>query len=209
MAKGNLKENILVSTGNRVAVVMNGVEVGLCQSVRCSDNYNLQAASGIGDIHVQEWVPTQAVHQITAQTMVLFIDDLKGASGAGAIEQSSMRGALSTSQNGDIMNNGDAVLRGLTFDLHIQGKAPSSRNSNSGASGIKSRLNGGQALRDTDFQKTIRVYYDCTFESGDIDVTKHQIIVSNAVFRALDATSYPGNDDYPAESPLTATNFQI
>lgn len=197
MARGNLKENILVSTGNRVAIVVNGVEVGLCQSVRCSDNYNLQAASGIGDIHVQEWVPTQAIHQITAQTMILFKDDLRGAGGTGAIEQQSLRGALTPSSGNDIMDNGDAVLRGLTFDLHISGKAPTQVNSSEGGARI------GDALRASDFQQTVRVYYDCTFESGDIDVTKHQIIVNNAVFRALDATSHPEHPDQ-----LTASEFQ-
>lgn len=194
----NFKENILVSTGNRVAVVVNGKEVGLCQSVRCSDNYNLQAASGIGDIHVQEWVPTQAIHQITAQTMVIFKKDLSGT-GATGNNTNSLSGALSLDQT-DIMDNGDAVLRGLVFDIHIEGKRPSSRSSNS-SNVSKARI--GEKVSDDEYTRPIRVYFDCTFESGDIDVTKHQIIVSNAVFRALDATSDP------AESTnLQASEFQ-
>src|SRR3954468_18066458 len=100
-----LKENILVYTGNRVAVEVDGKEVGLCQSVRVNDNYNLQAASGIGNIHVYEWVPTQAIHQLTVQTMVLYKDRL-------GEQLSSLPQAFGAD---DIMENGDAVLRGLVF----------------------------------------------------------------------------------------------
>jgi hypothetical protein len=172
-----LLENVLVYTGNRVKVEVNGHEVGLCQSVRVNDNYNLQAASGVGDIHVQEWVPTQAIHQLTVQTMILYKDKINSATGV-----SSLPGAFDGT---DIMENGDAVLRGLTFDLSIEGKAPSNFQTAQGARG------GRQPLTSGDLGRQIRVYQGCTFESGDIDVTKHQIIVQNASFRALDVTGNP------------------
>jgi hypothetical protein len=178
-----LLENVLVYTGNRVKVVVNGHEVGLCQSVRVNDNYNLQAASGIGDIHVQEWVPTQAIHQLSVQTMVLYKDKITEAT---ASNTSSLVGAF---EDINVMENGDSVLRGLTFDMFIQGKAPQGFKTAPGARG------GRQPLQDSDLSKTVRVYMGCTFESGDIDVTKHQIIVQNASFRALDATNDPNATD--------------
>lgn len=171
-----LLENVLVYTGNRVKVEINGHEVGLCQSVRVNDNYNLQAASGIGDIHVQEWVPTQAIHQLSVQTMILYKDKINSA-----LNVSSLPGAFET----DIMQNGDAVLRGLTFDMSIEGKAPNNFQPASAARG------GRAPLTLPDLSRVVRVYVGCTFESGDIDVTKHQIIVQNASFRALDATNDP------------------
>jgi len=99
----------------------------------------------------------------------------------------------------DIMENGDAVLRGLVFDLHIMGKMPAGQRENSGIRTYR----GGNSLTSADLGKTLRLYRGCTFESGDIDVTKHQIIVSNATFRALDASGNPEATDNTNNTPVT------
>ena len=94
MAQKNLKTR----SGNRINVYFDGQKVGLIQNVRMSDDYAPDAASGIGDIHVQEWVPSMARHSLTVTAMMLNIGAL---SQAGAV----------------IPTNGDAVLLGLVFDV--------------------------------------------------------------------------------------------
>lgn len=133
------QENLKVRSGNRIVVMFDGKQIGLVQSVRMSDDYSPEPASGIGDIHVQEHVPTMARHMISVSTMVL--------------NKGSMRQAGITSANGD------AALRGLVFDIVTLSK------------------DDGQVLRK---------YVGCSYASGDIDVSKHQIVMSSAQFNALD-----------------------
>ncbi|WP_431860132.1 hypothetical protein [Azospirillum sp.] len=92
-----MRTNIKTHSGNRIVVEFDGKEVGLVQSVRMNDNYGLEDASGIGDIHVQEHVPTKAVHSISVSTMVLMKKNLRDV--------------------GIAPQNGDDVLAGLVFDI--------------------------------------------------------------------------------------------
>jgi hypothetical protein len=94
--------NVKTHTGNRIVVVFDSQEIGLVQSVRMNDDYGHEDASGIGDIHVQEHVPTVARHQLTYQQMVLKKTNARLA--------------------GIAPENGTAVLRGLVFDLVVKDK---------------------------------------------------------------------------------------
>lgn len=134
-------QNIKTRSGNRIVVLFDGKQIGLVQSVRSNDDYGPEPASGIGDIHVVEHVPSMARHSISVQAMVLF------------------KGALL--EAGIYMENGDAVLKGLIFDIEQFDK-------DSGAS--------------------LRKYTGCSFASGDIDVSKHAIVMQSAQFNALDVT---------------------
>ena len=97
-----MKTNVKVRSGNRIAVLFDGKEVGLLQSVSASDDYSPEPASGIGDIHAQEYVPTMARHSLNVSTMLL------------------KKGAL---MEADIaMENGDAMLQGLVFNFEIYSK---------------------------------------------------------------------------------------
>lgn len=98
MAMRNLKTR----SGNRIVVLYDGKQIGLIQSVRANDDYSPEPASGIGDIHVQEYVPTMARHSISVTYMVL------------------NRGAMR--QAGIASVNGDDMLRGLVFDIEILSK---------------------------------------------------------------------------------------
>lgn len=91
-----------VQTGNRVVVEFDDKQVGLVQSCRFSDNYGLEDASQIGDIHVQEHVPTRAVHTVAVSRMVLRQDLMKSS--------------------GLVPENGDAALKGLVFDIVVYSK---------------------------------------------------------------------------------------
>ncbi len=92
-----MKQNIQTRSGNRVVVIFDGKQIGMVRSVRLNDDYSPEPASGIGDIHVQEYVPTMARHTISVSQMVL----IKGAM---------LDAGIAT-------ENGDAALQGLVFDL--------------------------------------------------------------------------------------------
>lgn len=97
-----MKENLKVRSGNRIVVMLDGLQVGLLQSVRMNDDYSPEPASGIGDIHVQEHVPTLARHTLQIRSMVL--------------NKGTLRQAGITSENGD------SVLQGLVFDIEVFSK---------------------------------------------------------------------------------------
>lgn len=134
-----MKTNIKVRSGNRIVVVFDGKQVGMVRSVRANDDYSPEPASGIGDIHVQEYVPTMARHSISVSAMVL------------------IKGALL--ESGIAMENGDAMLQGLVFDLEVF---------------------------DKDNGTLLRKYIGVSYASGDIDVNAHQIVVQSGQFNALD-----------------------
>lgn len=97
-----MQTNAKTRTGNRTLVMFDGQAVGLVQSVRASDDYSPEPASGIGDIHVQEYVPTQARHALSVSRMVLNSDKMRAL--------------------GLTPENGDAALKGLVFDLVVVAK---------------------------------------------------------------------------------------
>src|SRR3546814_4828252 len=67
-----------------------------------NDDYSPEPASGIGDIHVQEYVPTMARHTLNVSAMLL------------------NRGAML--EAGIAAENGDAMLQGLVFDIEVYDK---------------------------------------------------------------------------------------
>lgn len=92
-----MKQNRNVRSGNQIKVFFDGKQVGLVQSISANDDYAPEPASGIGDIHVQEYVPTMARHSLSISKMLLNKADLSAA--------------------GIWPENGDAVLQGYVFDI--------------------------------------------------------------------------------------------
>ena len=133
--------NVKTQTGNRLRVTFDGKTVGLVQSVRMNDDYGPDAASGIGDIHAVEYVPTMARHSLSVSQMALKKDSLR--------------------ELGISVENGDAMLKGVVFDI---------------------------VVFDKDDGRELRKYVGCSFASGDIDVSKHAIVQVNGQFNALDVT---------------------
>ncbi len=95
-------ENRKVRSGNRILIEFGGQEIGLIQELRASDDYSPEPASGVGDIHVQEYVPTMARHQLQVSQAILFKESLRSA--------------------GVSLENGDDALKGLVFDITIYDK---------------------------------------------------------------------------------------
>ena len=97
-----MRKNLKTRSGNRIAVVFDGKQIGLIQNISGNDDYSPEPASGIGDIHVQEYVPTMARHTLSVSAMML------------------NRGALL--EAGIAAENGDAMLQGLVFDFEVYSK---------------------------------------------------------------------------------------
>jgi hypothetical protein len=97
-----MKQNVKTQSGNRIVVVFDGKQIGLIQNVSANDDYAPEPASGVGDIHVQEYVPTMARHNLSVSAMML------------------KRGALL--EAGIAAENGDAMLQGLVFDFEVYDK---------------------------------------------------------------------------------------
>lgn len=134
-----MQQNQRVRSGNRIIVQFDGKAIGLVQNVRMNDDYGNEPASGIGDIHVQEYVPTQARHSLSVSAMVLNVGSLRAA--------------------GIALENGDDALQGLVFDLVVQAK---------------------------DDGTVLRKYIKCSYNSGDVSVEKHAIVMNSAQFNCLD-----------------------
>ena len=97
-----MRQNLKTRSGNRIAVVFDGKQIGLIQNVSANDDYSPEPASGIGDIHVQEYVPTMARHSLSVSAMLL------------------KRGAML--EAGIAVENGDGALQGLIFDFEVYSK---------------------------------------------------------------------------------------
>lgn len=139
------QKNLQTRSGNRIVITYDGKQVGLVQSVRMNDDYSPEPASGIGDIHVTEYVPTMARHNLSVSSMVL--------------NQKSMRA------QGLSLVNGDDALRGLVFDIEVMSK---------------------------DDGELLRKYSGCSYASGDLEVSKHAIVMASGTFNALDVTGSGG-----------------
>lgn len=91
-----------VHSGNKIAVVFDGKQIGTLQNVSMNDDFSPEPASGIGDIHAIEYVPTMARHTVNVSTMVL--------------KRKSLR------EVGIFAENGDDVLQGKVFDFEVLDK---------------------------------------------------------------------------------------
>jgi hypothetical protein len=140
-------QNIQVRSGNRILIEFGGTEIGMLQDLRANDDYAPEPASGVGDIHVQEYVPTMARHTVTTSQAILYKESLRSA--------------------GASLENGDDALRGLVFDITVYDK----------------NLPAGSNVGSASY---IRKYIGCSFASGDLDIRKHAIVMTNATFNALD-----------------------
>lgn len=96
------RENLKVRSGNRIVVVFDGKQIGLVQSVSANDDYSPEPASGIGDIHAVEYVPTMARHTLSVSAMLL------------------NKGAML--EAGLVPENGEGALAGKIFDFEVYSK---------------------------------------------------------------------------------------
>lgn len=141
-------ENVKVRSGNRILIEFGGQEVGLLQDLRCNDDYAPEPASGIGDIHVQEYVPTMARHTVTTSQAVLYKESLRSV--------------------GISLENGDDALKGMVFDITVYDKTPPASVATSGASYSRQYLSCSFASGDVEFRKHAIVMSNATFQALDV-----------------------------------------
>lgn len=153
------RQNLKTYSGNRITVEFDGAVIGLVQSLRLSDNYGLEDASGIGDIHVQEHVPSKAVHSVAVTNMTLFAGNMR--------------------DTGIAYENGDQALQGLVFDIVVYGDTAPGSPDNVAPGAVGDPLQGVTGA-------PLRTIIGCSFDSGDVDVTAHRIVVQTGQFKALD-----------------------
>lgn len=153
------RPNLKTYSGNRIAVEFDNRVIGLVQSVRLSDNYGLEDASGIGDIHVIEHVPSKAVHTVSVTNMTLFTGNMRDL--------------------GISYENGDHALRGLVFDIVVYGDTTPGSSDNVAPGGVPVAQQTPQGAR-------LRTIVGCSFDSGDVEVTAHRIVVQTGQFKAID-----------------------
>ncbi len=130
-----MKQNLQVQSGNNIALLFDGIQIGLMQSARVSDDYGLEGAYGIGDIDPVEHVPTAARYAVSCSNLIL----RKGA----------MRKA------GLIPENGRAALQGLVFDIEIYDKTDGAL--------IDKHVGCSYSSGDMDFQKNAIVMASAQF----------------------------------------------
>ncbi len=95
--------NKFIASANNVYIIFNGEKVGLAKDFRASDDFAPDPATVIGEIHVQEYVPTVARHNITMSELRISAKKLTSVGG--------------------IVGNGDTALEGLVFDVEIHQKS--------------------------------------------------------------------------------------
>lgn len=144
MATVNKTPNIQVRSGNTMRVVFGGVEIGLLQDLSASDDYSPEPASGIGDIHVQEYVPTMARHSLRTSQMVLLNQSLREA-GVASI-------------------NGDDALKGLVFDIEVFDKRDAGRL-------LRKYRKCNFASGEVDIRKHAIVVNNCQLQALDVEGT--------------------------------------
>jgi hypothetical protein len=158
-------QNAIVRSSNRFTIKIGGVVVGLLQDLRCQDDYSPEPASGIGDIHVKEYVPTMARHTISTSQACMFTASLRNL--------------------GISFENGDDALKGMVFDIEVNDRITQL----SVSEGISTEvLMGAEGSSGT----VLRRYEKCSFASGDIEIRKHAMIVTSATINACNAITPAG-----------------
>ena len=157
-------QNVLVRSSNRFTIVIGGIVVGLLQDLRCQDDYSPEPASGIGDIHVKEYVPTMARYTISTSQACMFKASLR--------------------QIGVSFENGDDALKGLVLDIQIADRINQ-------ASVVDFGVRSSQEIQMAEEGKIgtiLRTYEKCSFASGDIEIRKHALIVTSATINACNVS---------------------
>lgn len=145
------RENIKARSGNRIRIEFGGVEVGLLQDIRGSDDYAPEPLSGVGDIHVHEYVPTMARHTVTTSQAVLYTDTLRSV--------------------GATLENGDHALRGLVFDIVIYDKNPPAGVDTSNGIYLRKYVGCSYASGDIEVRKHTIVVANAVFNALDVTGT--------------------------------------
>lgn len=135
-----MKQNLITRTANTARIMLDGKQIGLLQNVRANDDYGMEPAAGIGDIHVQEYVPSLARHQISVSKL--------------ALRKTSLY------KQGIIPENGINVLKGNVFDIEIFDKATGEV--------VRKYLSCSYASGDIEVNRSAVIGTNCQFYALDV-----------------------------------------
>ena len=152
------RQNVIVRSSNRFTIVMGNVAIGLLQDLRCQDDYSPEPASGIGDIHVKEYVPTIARYTISSSQACMFTGALR--------------------RIGISFEDGNDAMRGMVFDIDVYDRILNSSVQEESSTEVLMYAEGSIS------GSLLRRYTKCSFASGDIEIRKHALIVNSATINA-------------------------
>ena len=175
---GGTNQVRLALSGNHLQVKINNNIVGFVQTITAQDDYAPEPLSGIGDIHVHEWVPTMARYTIAVDRMVLRQSSLMEIA-SGLSTDTPVPGPAGGSSPGQAGNNGKGiwedgyqVMQGYVFDIEaIAGFYPNPYEPLTDVS-IAAVTGGG----------SMKHWYQASFANGTIRIAKHTITIEDATF---------------------------
>lgn len=130
---------MLTISGNDVNVFIDDQPLDLVQTIRGTEGFGHEPASGIGDIRIREYVPSVARYTVTFSRMVLSAEKLMAL--------------------GIMPETARDAMRGKTFTISVFSKS-------------------GPLMRK---------WIDAVYDGGDMNVSAHRIVISDATFLATDA----------------------
>jgi hypothetical protein len=156
-------------TGNLITINIAGSPIGLIQSLQAQEDFGLQPVSGIGNVAPVEHAPGTSRINLSCETIYISPGAAleAGTPGKPANFASStptrLGGEVSTLEKILIIPESVvSILRGAVFDIEV---------------------------RKINQSVLVRRYIDCSYAGGSISFQKHQIVMQNATFMALDYTN--------------------
>ncbi len=165
LRNGRATSGIAAYTGNLILLTLDSQVVATIRSASFQEDYGLEPVSGVGDIHVLEYVPSLARYTINVEYAVFVGKNLR--------------------KLGLMDEDGSVKLKGVEFDIEIRGKKPAGE-----AAEPAALIGTGGSAKQEDQEETdaIRKYTKCSYASGSISIQAHQIVMVNATFMARGVT---------------------
>lgn len=163
-------------TGNLITISIAGKKVGLIQSMQVQEDFGIQPVSGIGQFTPVEHVPSASRVNISCEAIYFKLGQTRAALQAGTnTETTPFTGAGMPDR-----------LKRYTDNLESMGLIPKSAED-----ALKGAVFTISVFSIGDGQE-VRRYIDCTYGGGSISFQKHQIVMQNASFMAIDYSTYLG-----------------
>ena len=166
-------------TGNLVTIELAGYVIGLVQALQAQEDFGLQPVSGLGQVTPVEHAPSIARFNLSCETIYISTGAALSAAGQGQVQawdkQEEPSGLWGPKIGGTTTGTMEGIgiipatavdiLRGAVFNIAVYRIADLAGSANT---------------------TPVRTYIDCSYAGGSISFQKHQIIIQNATFMALD-----------------------
>lgn len=173
-------------TGNLITIEIASSVIGLVQSLQAQEDFGQQPVSGIGQVTPVEHAPSITRINLSCETIYISTNAALQAQGTAGLMQAwtssqpprlygGMPKTGTLESIGIIPATPADILRGAVFDIVVYRLAD--------YSGTLSTPNGTQ--NGSSNNNWVRKYSDCSYAGGSISFQKHQIVIQNATFMAL------------------------